>query len=81
MRQTDLMKGGRAAPMLRRAARVLEVTAGSYGLAVPARARRWASGGLLGLQQPLHGVDDALEGNRLVQHRDVELREVADVGG
>ena len=81
MRQTHLMKGDRMAPLLRQAARVLEVTAGSYGLAVPARARQWASGGLLGVQQPLHGVHDALEGNGLVQHRDVEFREVADVGG
>lgn len=81
MQDVHPMNGNCAAIMLRRAASVLRVTAGSYGLVPPPRAQRWASGGLLALQQPLHRIHDALEGNRLVQHRDIELPEEADVGG
>lgn len=81
MREMHPMKGNCAGAMLQRAAAVLGVTAASYGVEVPVRAQRWASAGRGGLQQPFHGVDDALEGNGLVQHGHVELPEVADVGG
>lgn len=81
MRDVHPMNGTRAGNVLRNAAAVLGVTAASYGMEAPALAQRWASGSRVGLQQPLHGVDDALEGNGLVQDGDVQLAEEADVGG
>jgi len=81
MREMHPMNGARAGAVLQRAATVLEVTAVSYGLETPVRVLRWTSGRRVGLQQALHGVHDALEGDGLVQDRDVELPEVADMRG
>ncbi len=80
MRDMHLMMGPRGGNLLRRAATVLQVTAASYGVAAPALAQRWGSGSGLAVQQVLHGVDDPLERNGLVQHRHVQLTKVADVG-
>ncbi len=81
MREMHLMNGSRGGHVLSRAAAVLEVTAASYGVEPPARARRWASVGRIGLEQPFHRVDHALERDGLVQHRHIQLPEVADVRG
>ncbi len=81
MREMHLMNGTRGGHLLRRAAAVLEVTAAHYGLELPARARRWASAGRFGLEQPFHGVDHTVERHGLVQHRHIQLAEVADVRG
>ncbi len=81
MREMHLMNGYRGVHVLRRAAAVLQVTAASYGVALPELAQRWASGGALAVQQALHRVDDAMERNGLVQHRHVQLPEIADMRG
>ncbi len=81
MREVHPMNGNRGGNLLRHAAAMLAVTAASYGVEPPARAQRWASAGRVGPQQPFHGVDHALEGNGFVQHRHVQLPEIADVRG
>ncbi len=81
MREMHPMKGTGGGNVLRRAASVLAVTAASYGMEPPPRARRWASGGRAGLKEAFHGVDHALERNGFVQHRHIQLPEVADVRG
>lgn len=84
MREVHTMNGTRGGNLLRHAAAVLAVTAASYGVQPPARAQRWASVGRvdrMGPQQAFHGVDHALERNGFVQHRHVQLAEIADVRG